>query len=162
MGLLCTYSRCYDSHHSVHAYIQWEKTLHCNVVSLWLGAHIKWSLSSCSADKGPMVAPNPGGHAYAETKVVSHIEAWIKWQPICRRHFPITFREFKCLLVMIWNIFFICTFLPFVFSNTLGIYTAILVWNMKHMKRVCAFSVTYLGPLFGMDKQFHPTLYNGY
>ena len=30
--------------HSVHAPIQWEATLHCNVVSHWLGACTDWSL----------------------------------------------------------------------------------------------------------------------
>ena len=30
--------------HSVHAPCQWETTLHCNVVSHWLGAYTKWSL----------------------------------------------------------------------------------------------------------------------
>ena len=30
--------------HSVHASSQWETTLHCNVVSHWLGAYTKWSL----------------------------------------------------------------------------------------------------------------------
>ena len=26
---------------------QWETTLHCNVISHWLGAYTKWSLESC-------------------------------------------------------------------------------------------------------------------
>ena len=30
--------------HSVHAPGQWEMTLHCSVVSHWLGAYTKWSL----------------------------------------------------------------------------------------------------------------------
>ena len=30
--------------HSVHALSQWETTLHCNVVSHWLGSYTKWSL----------------------------------------------------------------------------------------------------------------------
>ena len=30
--------------HFVHAPSQWEMTLHCNVISHWLGAYTKWSL----------------------------------------------------------------------------------------------------------------------
>ena len=30
----------------MHAPSQWETTLHCNVVSHWLGAHTKWSLGT--------------------------------------------------------------------------------------------------------------------
>ena len=30
--------------HSVYAPSQWETTLHCNVVSYWLGTYTKWSL----------------------------------------------------------------------------------------------------------------------
>ena len=37
--------------HSVHALSQWETTLHCNVVSQWLGAYTKWSLLYLSVMK---------------------------------------------------------------------------------------------------------------
>ena len=33
------------SNHSAYAPSQWETTLHCNVVSDWLGIYIKWSLT---------------------------------------------------------------------------------------------------------------------
>ena len=33
--------------HSVYAPNQWEMTLHCNVISHWLGAYRKWSLDVC-------------------------------------------------------------------------------------------------------------------
>ena len=36
--------------HSVHAPSQWETTLHCNVVSHWLGSYTKWSLSGLAND----------------------------------------------------------------------------------------------------------------
>ena len=32
--------------HFVHAPRQWEMTLHCNIVSRWLGAYTKWSLGT--------------------------------------------------------------------------------------------------------------------
>ena len=41
--------------HFVNAPSQWEVTLHCNVVSLWLGAFTKWSLYLCD------VNPSVGG-----------------------------------------------------------------------------------------------------
>ena len=34
--------------HFVHVHSQWGTTLHCNVVSHWLGAFTKWSLLSCT------------------------------------------------------------------------------------------------------------------
>ena len=36
----------YPRVHFVYAPSQWETTLHCNVVSHWLGAYTKWSLLS--------------------------------------------------------------------------------------------------------------------
>ena len=35
-----------DLHHVEHAPSQWEMTLHCNVISHWLGTYTKWSLGS--------------------------------------------------------------------------------------------------------------------
>ena len=44
-------SRSYlNSGHFVNAPSQWETTLHCNVVSHWLGTFIKWSLYCISLD----------------------------------------------------------------------------------------------------------------
>ena len=37
------FSLCYRDHF-VYARSKWETTLHCNVVSHWLGAYTKWSL----------------------------------------------------------------------------------------------------------------------
>ena len=34
--------------HFVYAPSQWEMTLPCNVISHWLGAYTKWSLSTCN------------------------------------------------------------------------------------------------------------------
>ena len=38
---------CLRRVHFVYAPSQWEITLHCNVVSNWLGAYTKWSLAPC-------------------------------------------------------------------------------------------------------------------
>ena len=37
--------RYHGRDHFVYVPSQWETTLHCNVVSYWLGAYTKWSLS---------------------------------------------------------------------------------------------------------------------
>ena len=42
-GYVIAFNICYRDHF-VCALSQWETTLHCNVVSHWLGAYTKWSL----------------------------------------------------------------------------------------------------------------------
>ena len=44
MGLLATVVPLHGRDHFVYPPSQWETTLHCNVVSHWLGAYTKWSL----------------------------------------------------------------------------------------------------------------------
>ena len=54
---------------------QWEMTLHCNVISHWLGAYTKWSLS----------------FGRFNTILPYNIEAWTKWLSFCRQKFPMCF-----------------------------------------------------------------------
>ena len=43
---VCLWCHRHDDYrdHSLYAPSQWEMTLHCNVISHWLGAYMKWSL----------------------------------------------------------------------------------------------------------------------
>ena len=75
---------------SVHAPSQWETTLHCNVVSHWLGAYTKWSLLQV----GVFWAGVEGGGGRAEIieswQVCYHLHQYTWWVGTCEKTFSIT------------------------------------------------------------------------
>ena len=73
--------------HFVNAPSQWEMTLHCNVVSHWLGAYTKWSLKTwigpCSGEAWCWIKCRPPTQllfrlAYADKKLSSLLSNFYK------------------------------------------------------------------------------------
>ena len=63
--------------HFVCAPSQWETTLHCNVVSHWLGAHTKWSLGRSVRSHGDQAVNSPHKDQWRGALMFSLICAWM-------------------------------------------------------------------------------------
>ena len=105
---------------------QWETTLHCNVVSHWLGAHKKWSPLKAQVKKKSFVLPSWASYEVSNlmwmsalekmtmkdgclhstmlpswpSTIAGYIEAETKWLPFCRPHFQMYFfKENYCIQI---------------------------------------------------------------